>query len=93
MRNKNHCKALYYKSGGRLKKKQNKHETKQKKTVKPSKQTNKTKKKERKKEKQPVDIRLATVETCKTSLLPWKSLELLLPAPIDVPAINSSLFP
>lgn len=35
----------------------------------------------------------ATVETCKTSLLPWKSLELLLPAPIDVPATNSSLFP
>lgn len=40
-----------------------------------------------------MDIRLATVETCKTSLLPWMSLELLLPAPIDVPATNSSLFP
>lgn len=35
----------------------------------------------------------ATAETCKTSLLPWKSLELLLPTPIDVPATNSSLFP
>lgn len=46
-----------------------------------------------KKKKNPVDIRLATVETFKTSLLPWKSLELLLLAPRDVPATNSSLFP
>lgn len=47
----------------------------------------KKKEKNSKKEKKPVDIRLATVETCKTSLLPWMSLELLLPA------TNSSLFP
>lgn len=53
----------------------------------------KKKEKNSKKEKKPVDIRLAAVETCKTSLLPWMSLELLLPAPIDVPATNSSLFP
>lgn len=53
----------------------------------------KKKRKNSKKEKNPVGIRLATVETCKTSLLPWMSLELLLPAPIDVPATNSSLFP
>lgn len=46
--------------------------------------------KERKKKK---TCGLATVETSKTSLLPWKSLELLLPAPIDVPVTNSSLFP
>jgi len=36
-----------------------------------------------------VEIRLATVETSNTLVLPWKSLELLLPAP----ATNSSLFP
>lgn len=53
----------------------------------------KEKRKKFKKEKKPVDIRLTTVETCKTSLLRWMSLELLLPAPIDVPATNSSLFP
>lgn len=40
-----------------------------------------------------VDIRLATVETSNSSVLPWKSLELLLPAPAKVPATNSSLFP
>lgn len=53
----------------------------------------KKKEKIQKRKKKTVDIRLATVETCKTSLLPWMSLELLLPAPIDVPATNSSLFP
>lgn len=40
-----------------------------------------------------VDIRLATAETSKALVLPWKSLELLLPAPAKVPATNSSLFP
>ena len=40
-----------------------------------------------------MDIRLATVETSNTLVLPWKSLELLLPAPAKVPATNSSLVP